>query len=183
MAKGTISIGGIPINEIRAAFAKHPDMDRILGIDSKYIDQLHRLIASNSPILLSNSFKEEATLTELDNLKVFLMNLTESIYRYGYVITETATDGKIRNSYPVKQDYVTGISDIHACFTLLSERKRETLNGAGRFKGKLKEAPKDKFGSLGFKISFRMHGRLYNWDFRDHTGNGSLTISTIKRVG
>lgn len=171
--KGVITIGGIPINEIRRAFKEYNDIDERLGIDSTYISLLKKMLIANNPIEVKEKFVKENAQIDEATLGEFLTNLCASIYRFGYVITETSTSGKINNWYPVNNDYVSDIQITGCKFSVLSEKKKKSL--------KLPEAKKGNVWTLGFKIEFTMHGRKYTWDFRDHIGNGSLTVATIKR--
>lgn len=171
--KGVITIGGIPINEIRRCFAQYKNIDKMLGIDSDYIKLLKQLLVENKPIAVKQEFATQNAPYDETTLGQFLMNLCSSIYRFGYVITETSPDGTINNFYPVNNDYVNDIKITGCKFSVLSEKKKKKM--------KLPEAKKGYVWTLGFKIEFIMHGRKYTWDFRDHIGNGSLTVATIKR--
>lgn len=171
--KGVITIGGIPINEIRRCFKQYRDIGRRLGIAEDYIDLLRKMLEGNKPMEVPFKYATEDARTNDAVLGEFLVNLCGAIYRHGYVIVETSADGKISRWYPVNEDYVDSV-DVTGCkFSILSPKKKTAL--------KLADAQEGLVWTLGFKIVFTMRGRKYTWDFRDHLGNGSLTVSTIKR--
>ncbi len=177
---GTVTIGGIEFSDVQRAFKdyKADGIAKILGIEKSYIENLTKMIVQNKPIKLNNKFAEPGKIVDEEQLSNFLASLTSMIYRYGYLLIEANSEGKISTDYAVRKDFEHNIQIRKTAFSKLSKNKMERFLKDGI----ITKPKQDEFWSLGYKIQFTMNGRKYCWDFRNHTGQkAELTVATVKR--
>lgn len=175
--KNEVPIGSIAMGQIRDTFndTSVQKLTEQIGIEESYMDLLKKLIEVSRPIQIDKKFAYNNANINEQVLKEFLCYLTQNIYRFGYVMVNTDTNGKITSYKAITNEYINSESKItvqSVRFTELSPEKMKKFGCEKPDEGNM-------IWSLGFNIRFTLDNRNYIWRFRDKHSNGTLNFAGV----